>query len=275
MTSSLLAVEQAEAREADTRFAFGDNWSEFLAVVDEERIAAAQGAMAAMLQADRLDGLSFLDVGSGSGLSSLAAMRMGAARVHSFDYDAQSVACTRELKRRYFPAAGQWTAERGDATDAEYLRGLGTWDVVYSWGVLHHTGSMWAALDGVCAAVADEGRLFVAIYNDQGLKSRAWRAVKKAYVTGGPARRRALLAACGAGFRARAAAGALVRRGAGSPPRGMSARHDLVDWVGGYPFEVASREAVISFCRGRGLELVNEEPVGRRLGCNQFVFRRS
>jgi 2-polyprenyl-3-methyl-5-hydroxy-6-metoxy-1,4-benzoquinol methylase len=273
--SSLRAVQRVEARQADSaRFAFGDNWAEFLAVVDEDRIAAAQDAMAALLQFDRLDGLSFLDVGSGSGLSSLAAMRMGAACVHSFDYDTASVACTQELKRRYFPAAEQWTTERGDATDAQYLRGLGTWDVVYSWGVLHHTGSMWSALDAVCETVAYGGCLFIAIYNDQGWRSRAWRAVKKAYVTGGPKRRRALLAVCGAGFRVRAAAGALVRRGSGRGARGMSARHDLVDWVGGYPFEVARPDEVVAFCRDRGFALVNDAPVGRRLGCNQFVFRR-
>src|SRR5690349_13675339 len=116
--ASLIAVETAVE---DPRFAFGENWADFLSVLDEDRIVAAQDAIAGLLGTSRLDGLRFLDIGSGSGLSSLAAMRMGAERVYSFDYDAESVACTRELKRRYFPGAGHWTIERGDATDPGYI----------------------------------------------------------------------------------------------------------------------------------------------------------
>src|SRR5262245_27430993 len=95
-----------------------------------------------MLEIDSLAGLSFLDIGSGSGLFSLAARRLG-ARVHSFDYDPQSVACAAELRRRYFPGDPQWVVEEGSALDADYLTRLGKFDIVYSWGVLHHTGRMW------------------------------------------------------------------------------------------------------------------------------------
>jgi 2-polyprenyl-3-methyl-5-hydroxy-6-metoxy-1,4-benzoquinol methylase len=109
-----------------------------------------------MLKVERLDGKSFLDIGSGSGLFSLAARRLG-ARVHSFDYDQQSVACTAELRRRYFPSAGDWVVERGSALDRDYLARLGTFDVVYSWGVLHHTGDMWRALENVKPLVAERG----------------------------------------------------------------------------------------------------------------------
>jgi 2-polyprenyl-6-hydroxyphenyl methylase/3-demethylubiquinone-9 3-methyltransferase len=133
-----------------------------------------------MLQVERLDGLRFLDIGSGSGLSSLAARRLG-ARVHSFDYDAQSVACTSELRRRYFPADDRWTVERGSALDADYLRRLGQFDIVYSWGVLHHTGQMWHALENAVIPVAQSGKLFIAIYNDTGTQSRRWHAIKRIY----------------------------------------------------------------------------------------------
>ena len=94
------------------RFEFGKNWAAFLSVLDEQRIVAAERALQEMLQVQRLDGLRFLDIGSGSGLSSLAARRLGAT-VHSFDYDPNSVACTGELRRRYFPADAHWTVERG------------------------------------------------------------------------------------------------------------------------------------------------------------------
>ena len=134
-----------------------------------------------MLQVSSLEGRSFLDIGTGSGLFSLAAMRLGASRVHSFDFDGESVACARELKTRYFPENSHWTIEQGSALDEQYLSSLGTFDVVYAWGVLHHTGSMWQALENACRRVAPGGKLFVAVYNDEGLRSRLWRAVKVRY----------------------------------------------------------------------------------------------
>ena len=60
------------------------------------------------------------------------------------------------------------------------------------------------------------------------------------------------------------------------PPsvRGMSRWHDVVDWIGGYPFEVASPEAVVDFCRARGFSLLRLKTCGRKMGCNEFVFER-
>jgi 2-polyprenyl-6-hydroxyphenyl methylase/3-demethylubiquinone-9 3-methyltransferase len=124
------------------RFAFGRNWARFLTVLDEERVAAAERGLQALLGDARLDGVRFLDIGSGSGLASLAARRLGAC-VHSFDYDPRSVACTAELRRRYFPGDPGWTNEWGSVLDFDKMRALGSFDVVYSWGVLHHTGRMW------------------------------------------------------------------------------------------------------------------------------------
>lgn len=173
-------LEHSLEVKSGTRFAFGKNWSRFVELIDERRLQMAEESLQQMLGCQDLRGRTFLDVGSGSGLFSLAARRLG-ARVHSFDYDPQSVACTEELKSRYFSGDAAWTIESGSALDQPYLRSLGTFDVVYSWGVLHHTGSLWQALENAIERTAPGGLFFIAIYNDQGRMSRVWLGVKRAY----------------------------------------------------------------------------------------------
>ena len=167
--------------DTSSRFEFGANWAQFLALLNDERIDAAVDSLKEFLGVDSLQGKRFLDIGSGSGLFSLAARRLGAV-VTSFDFDPQSVACTRELKRRYFPDDDQWRIEQGSALDKDYLDGLGKFDVVYSWGVLHHTGAMWLGIENAIGRVKEEGgKLFIAIYNDQGWKSHLWWFIKSFY----------------------------------------------------------------------------------------------
>jgi 2-polyprenyl-6-hydroxyphenyl methylase/3-demethylubiquinone-9 3-methyltransferase len=162
------------------RFAFGENWARYLEILDEPRIREAQDSLKRMLEVDDLEGKSFLDIGSGSGLFSLAARRLG-ARVHSLDYDPKSVACTAEVRRRHSPNDPDWTVGEGSALDRDYLESLGPFDVVYSWGVLHHTGKMWDALEAALLPVAPGGRLLIAIYNDTGKETIRWRRIKRIY----------------------------------------------------------------------------------------------
>jgi 2-polyprenyl-3-methyl-5-hydroxy-6-metoxy-1,4-benzoquinol methylase len=268
---------------AQERFAFGENWARFLKVVDDDRIREAERSLGGMLGIESLAGRRFLDIGSGSGLFSLAARRLG-ARVRSFDLDPASVACTSELKARFFPGDPDWTVERGSALDEGYIRSLGQFDVVYSWGVLHHTGDMWKALANAALPVAPGGKLFLAIYNDQGFISRVWRVIKKTYNRLPRILRTpfalAVLVPCesarltyrAATFpkRSRDCSGAWYGHG-----RGMNWWHDMIDWIGGYPFEVASPDRILDFFRSRGFESLRIKTCGRRHGCNEFVFRKS
>ena len=266
------------------RFEFGENWQRFLSVLGPERIAEAERSLASTLGSDALTGLAVLDAGSGSGLFSLAAMRLGADRVRSFDFDPASVACTAELKRRYLPGAGKWEVERGDLLDGDYLDGLGGFDLVYSWGVAHHTGEMWTALGNLDRLVTPGGALVVSIYNDQGPRSRGWRLVKRTYNLLPDALKPPFAVAI---MGPREVALALIDTARGEPmayvrrwteykrSRGMSRWHDIIDWVGGFPFEVATPEEVFAFYKRRGYTLERLRTCGGKLGCNEFVFRKA
>lgn len=270
----------AEEVSRGDRFEFGKNWSQFLSLLNDNRIAEAEKSLKQMLDVQDLAGKSFLDIGSGSGLFSLAARRLG-ARVHSFDFDPHSVACTTELRRRYFPDDVSWTIAEESALNKDYLKSLGEFDIVYSWGVLHHTGQMWQALDNAQLPVKSGGKLFIAIYNDTGSQTVRWKWIKRKY-NELPKMLRAPFAAL---VIAPEEGKTLLRALLALRPqqyvrswtsydqsRGMNRWRDIIDWVGGHPYEVARPEEIFDFYRERGFTLTKLKCGGVGLGCNEFVF---
>jgi SAM-dependent methyltransferase len=266
--------------DAGQRFEFGKNWTAFLSVLDDERIRIAEESLKTLLGETSLAGQRFLDIGSGSGLFSLCARRLG-ADVVSMDYDPKSVACTRELQRRYFPDDPCWAVHEGSVLDESFMERLGSFGIVYSWGVLHHTGRMMEALEAAGRRVRSPGgKLAIALYNDQGAWSRRWRGIKKLYCANPVSR--ALVTALGCSYFALQGfkedllqmRNPLARYGDYRRNRGMSIYTDWIDWLGGLPFEVAKPETVFDFYKARGFRLVRLTTCGGSLGNNEFVFVR-
>ncbi len=261
------------------RFEFGKNWSSFLSVLNEERIKSAEASLRDMLGVEDLAGKTFMDIGSGSGLFSLAAMRLGASKVRSIDYDPRSVACARELKRRYFPDSDSWIVEEGSVLDKEYMSKVGEWDILYSWGVLHHTGNMWKALENVAPLVKNGGKLFIAIYNWQPLMTPVWTKIKKTYVKGNSVVKFGMLVPFIATYVTWAFFYDLLRLQ--SPlrryrekkkRRGMTYFYDWIDWLGGYPYETAKPEEIFDFYHKKGFILERLVTRFGNSGINEFVF---
>ena len=94
------------------RFEFGKNWKAYLKKLNKEKIEHAENSLKIMLEVKNLVGKTFIDVGSGSGLFSLAAKNLGASVV-SFDFDKSSVWCTKELRNRFYKTSDDWKIIHG------------------------------------------------------------------------------------------------------------------------------------------------------------------
>lgn len=263
----------------DGRFAFGKNWSDYARGIGDEAIREAEAGLLRLLEREEIPGRSWLDIGCGSGVHAVAALNLGASSLTAMDYDADSVETARAVLETH--AAGRaWTVRQGDVL--KMTPGAdGRYDIVYSWGVLHHTGNLAEAMTRAAGLVAPGGLLAIALYRRTRL-DRFWIAEKRWYASAPPRAQhiaqRIYLAALATGL---TFTGRSYRRyrDAYRERRGMSLVHDVHDWLGGFPYEAISREEAREFFEARGLTLLrsNARPTGLGLlgsGCDEFVFRK-
>lgn len=251
----------------DIRFQFGENWKDFSKTVDDKALEAAMNDLSCLLP-DSFDptGKTFLDIGSGSGLHSVAASRLGFKAVAATDYDIDSVEATKANALRF--GAGI-EVSRDDILNT---RIEGAFDVVYSWGVLHHTGDMAVAVQKAASVVAPGGTFILAIYVKTPFCGM-WKVVKRMYSSGGRVRQKAMQGAYISLLKARTAGRS------GNLVRGMDFRHDAIDWLGGYPYESATPEEVAHMV-GSGFRLVKSTNTASGLGlfgtgCAEYVYTRA
>lgn len=264
--------------ESEPRFTFGENWKRYLEGFNHERLEVATESVSSLLKEKNLSSRTFLDAGNGSGIFSLAAKNMGAS-VHSFDYDEHSVECAKFLKKKFFPNDPNWKIEQGSVLDKSYMESLGRFDIVYSWGVLHHTGSMWEAIENTANCVDGNGIFCLSIYNDQKMVSDIWKRIKTLYVLSPMFVKKIIEIIYFIIFwfpkviRDTLLGDPLKSLRNYKEKRGMSIWPDIADWVGGVPFEVASPEAIVDFLNEKGFVLFKIRTTSRH-GCNEFTFKK-
>ena len=262
-----------------TQFDFGKNWLEFSRkAVTDENVRQAREDFAYLLKGIEIKNKWFLDIGFGQGLSLLIASGMG-ARAVGCDINPK---CLEALQANalHLPAVRPESVEVvvGSILESQVVEQLRAktpgslgYHVVHSWGVLHHTGDMWTALRTATSLVCSGGYLVVALYNRH-ITSPAWGLIKWVYNRAPlPVRKAMILFFHPVIFLAK---WAVTGRDPRIQERGMDFHFNLIDWIGGYPYESARPEEVIRRAASMGLRCVRVRPTTVPTGCNEFVFEK-
>jgi 2-polyprenyl-3-methyl-5-hydroxy-6-metoxy-1,4-benzoquinol methylase len=263
----------------ELRYGFGKNWAEFIErKLSDEIVEQSVEHLKSFMKVDTLEGKTFLDIGCGSGIHSLAALRLGAAKVTAFDYDQDSVATSRQVREWAGIPETRWSIGQGSVLDTAFMSSLPKSDIVYSWGVLHHTGAMWDAVRNATIPIKKGGEFYIALYSSDNYVDPTpefWIRLKRAYNQADPMTRTLM--------ELKYVYWILIRPEieAGRDPlnlmanygkRGMTAWTDAKDWMGGYPMEFASYAETCDFCKATAdLDLVN---VLTGEGCTEYLFAR-
>ena len=266
--------QAANASHEHIRFSFGKNWEKYCSALNESAIKHAENSFITFTQLPRLDDDTFLDLGCGSGLSSLVAHRLGAKRVLSVDIDPYSINCVTALRARFASGTDRWEIRKGSVLDRDFLASLGRFSYVYSWGVLHHTGAMWQALGNVTNCVESGGKLHTALYNEH-KNSLRWLKVKR-ICNKGP---RTVLPILKISLALLICVQLLAHFkspvkyiGQYQENRGMTFWRDIEDWLGGLPYEYSKPDQVVDFLSNYGFMLLKLRATDSS-GCNEFLFK--
>ena len=264
-----------------SHFAFGKNWLDYARKIDEGKISQAMSDLCQLSGRQRFDGLSFLDIGCGSGLSALAAVRLGASRVTGVDIDPDSVQAASSVFARFAPEFPADFKVRSvfDMTAAEF----GSFDIVYSWGVLHHTGDMERAIEAAGALVKPGGEFYLALYRKTPFCGM-WRGIKRWYSKAPPSSQRRARSTY---IFLRKAVLRMKRQDfdayvQGYARRGMDFYNDVHDWLGGYPYQSIDPDTCHALLTRFGFAVDREfvrnssGPLRGLLGsgCDQYAFHR-
>lgn len=260
-------------------FSFGKNWQSFLETLDNKKINEAKKSLVDFIGGEeKIKGKSFIDMGCGSGLFSLSAYLLDASRVVSVDVDEFSVACAKYLKEKKNNPSN-WEIIKGSALDENFIKSVGQFDIVYSWGVLHHSGDMYRAFNNVTSILKPQGLFYLAIYNDNKNKisegtSNFWLKVKKWYNNSNQFKKKIVeffyvfyfIIGLMINF-----INPIVYIKSYHSLRGMNFMTDIRDWLGGYPYEYASIKNVIHYFNKLGFKCIRTS-AARSIGCNEFLF---
>lgn len=258
-------------------FSFGKNWKNYIKTLTKEKILIAKKSLVDFL--GDVKNKTFLDIGCGSGLFSYSMYLLGAKKITSFDIDSFSIQCTKFLHNKV-KNPEKWKICMGSILDKKFISQIGKFDIVYSWGVLHHTGNMWDAIRNATSLVNDDGILFIAIYNKTA-KSKIWVRIKKLYNRCpkiGKIIMNVSYFLIGYFFwplvNLNNPFGKLKEY---QKNRGMSLFIDIMDWLGGYPFQYATFKEIKNFIIqiNSKFELIKYKKVDKKAdGNNEFLFKK-
>ena len=261
-----------------TKFAFGKNWKAYLNVLLKKEnynngIGLAKKDIITFANLKNLKNKTFIDIGCGSGLSSLVARKIG-AEVFSLDVDQNSIDCTKFLKSKFFKNDSKWKIKKLSILNSKNIKNIKKHDYVYSWGVLHHTGNLNLALKNTELLCKKNGVIHLALYNDQGRKSKRWLFIKKLYVNNNIIIKKILEIFFYPFFVLKPYLKILFLGQSNLRKRGMGHYIDMIDWIGGYPFEPTKPEKIIKFFLDKKYDLINLKTCGAGHGNNEYLFKK-
>lgn len=279
-------MKQEDLTRPEAHFAFGGNTTSYAEMVTDVEIVGAKKALSLLLGGTRLHGQRLLDIGCGSGLHCLAALRFGAKEQRAVAYVPDRAATTQALLERYAPAGTVFRVPQVSVFSLDPSK-LANFDTVHPWGVFDHTGDMGRAICCAESMCAPERRFAFAIYRCIWM-DWFWRIENRWY-----AKVTSLAQARAQGIHVGPFRLGLLVTGRSfrmylancHSNRGMYFQHDLHDWMGGWPYESVQPSEVDSLMGSLGF--VAERAVTRKgkllgrypglfgSGCDEYVYMRA